>query len=173
MDMRQTGYTLIELMIVIAIAGIILTYVIPGFQNLASHHRVNTAMSKMRTSIKIARQEASILHKDVRICASTDGLFCSGDRDFSSGWIIYVDDSKRPFRTDTDEILAQYGPIKNISIKYNRGREIKLNEHGRVGLNGSIHFCPKSNSKLARKLVVIHSSRIRSSSQDVRCSGSI
>ena len=172
MDTQNSGYTLIELMIVIGIVGIFLSYAVPGFQNLMSHHRLNAAMSKMSYSIKLARQEASIRHKDVRICASEDGLFCNGKKDFSTGWIIYVDDSKKPFRSPTDELLAQYGPTKNVSIKYNRGREVKLNKFGRVGLNGSINFCPKSNKKLAKRLVIIHSSRIRSSLKGVRCNDS-
>lgn len=57
-DLRQTGVTLVELMIVIVIMGIIATIGYPSFQGLLASQRVRAASSALYDSMLIARSEA-------------------------------------------------------------------------------------------------------------------
>lgn len=54
----QSGFTIIELMIVVAIAGILAVFAMPSFQDTIDNQRVRKAVSDMHLSLLQARSEA-------------------------------------------------------------------------------------------------------------------
>lgn len=93
------GFTLIELMVVIAIVAIVSLVALPNFQQLIRSNRVATQTNEMVASLSLARTEAirrnvsPLGNRDVVLCPSTDGLTCSGG--WNQGWIVAqrVDDA--------------------------------------------------------------------------------
>jgi len=91
--MKQSGFTLIELMVVIAIAVFLITSAIPGFQSFIQNNRLSTTAHQFVTSINLARSEAVKRGKHVTLCKSDNSSTCVTSNGWEKGWIVFVDDN--------------------------------------------------------------------------------
>lgn len=67
------GFTLIELMIAVTIAGILLVIGVPSFKYTILNNRVKTAASDFHVNLLLARSEAIKVHRNVNITWKTSG----------------------------------------------------------------------------------------------------
>lgn len=82
----KRGFTLIELMVTIAVLAILLTVAVPNFQTFVMNSRMATQANDMITSLSVARSEAVKRAGNVTVCASSDGATCTGT--WEQGWIV-------------------------------------------------------------------------------------
>ncbi len=85
------GFTLLELMVTVAIAAIVLTLGVPSFRDLVQNNRAATQVNALVTALSLARSEAVRRGQHVSICPSTDQETCTGGDDWDDGWIVFVD----------------------------------------------------------------------------------
>jgi len=115
---RAGGFTLIELMITLAIAAIVLSVGVPSFRGVIMDNRLVTQANLVVTSVKLARSAAVRYQRTATVCASTnfdDAVpNCSASTDWSTGWIVWVD-KDRDAATDANEIISVFGPINAAS----------------------------------------------------------
>lgn len=83
------GFTLFELMVTIAVAAVIVSFGVPGFQSLVANSRAATYSNDLVTALNLGRSEATRRGVAVELCSSTDGATCSGSNDWSTGWIVH------------------------------------------------------------------------------------
>jgi type IV fimbrial biogenesis protein FimT len=88
MKKYKTGFTLIELMIVLSIAAILLVIGVPAFQNTVLGTQRAVGLNIMTTMISTARNEAITRNENIELCASSDSATCSGLASWEDGWII-------------------------------------------------------------------------------------
>jgi type IV fimbrial biogenesis protein FimT len=74
------GFTLIELMVVVAIAAVLLAIGVPSFKSFIEGQRVKTAASDFATAAVFARSEAIKRNAEVGVVAATTG--------WKDGWSI-------------------------------------------------------------------------------------
>jgi len=101
---RQGGLTLIEMMIVIVIAGIMLTIAIPSFRDVLQRNRMTSVLNDLVLAMQSARSEAIKQNRATVLCASTDGTACDG-AGWDDGWIVWVD-SDEDGAVDAGEVVA-------------------------------------------------------------------
>ncbi|MFB1487585.1 MULTISPECIES: GspH/FimT family pseudopilin [unclassified Thiocapsa] len=101
------GFTLLELMVTVAIAAILLTLGVPSFRDLVQNNRAATQVNALVTALSLARSEAVRRGQHVSICPSTDQETCTGGDDWDDGWIVFVDD-------ETSEVLRVEEAMKGI-----------------------------------------------------------
>ena len=96
---KISGFTLIELMLTLAIAAILITLAIPNFRDTMQNNRAYTQSNSLLTALNITRSEATKKRMDVFICSSTvattcttEANCCNGGADWSTGWVV-VDDN--------------------------------------------------------------------------------
>jgi len=89
---RTSGFTLIELMVTLAVAAILVTVAIPGFRSLIQNNRAATQANELLTAFTLARSEALKRSSQVSVCSSTDQATCAGDPNWATGWIVFADD---------------------------------------------------------------------------------
>lgn len=82
------GFTLYELLIAIAIAAIIASFGVPGFQSLMQNSRSVTYTNDLVAALNLGRSEATRRGRPIDVCSSSDGATCSGSTDWSGGWIV-------------------------------------------------------------------------------------
>jgi type IV fimbrial biogenesis protein FimT len=88
---RYSGFTLVELMVTLAVAAILATLAIPSFWNIIQNNRATTEANELVSALHFARSEAIKRATRVSLCPSTNQTGCTGGTDWSDGWIIFVD----------------------------------------------------------------------------------
>ena len=92
----QDGFTLIELMLTLAIAAIILTQAVPSFTGMIASNRLITQTNDLVADVNLARSEAVARGVQVILCNSADskaaGATCNGTaQTWSTGWLMYAE----------------------------------------------------------------------------------
>jgi type IV fimbrial biogenesis protein FimT len=86
---RSDGFTMIELMMTIAIATIVMTLAIPSFRYVTNANRIAGEINGLLGDMQFARAEAIKEGQGVTVCVSTDGATCAaGDTFWHHGWIV-------------------------------------------------------------------------------------
>lgn len=94
-DMRvkhSSGFTVIELMIVIGVVGILLAVGLPSLQDTINSINANSAAKTLVASLNYARSEAVKRGAVVSVCGSSSGTDCDAGS-WSEGWIVFVDEN--------------------------------------------------------------------------------
>jgi type IV fimbrial biogenesis protein FimT len=84
---RNRGFTLIEMMIAITVAGILLMIAVPSFRNASLSSQLRSAANDFIASTNFARSEAIKRGAAVTMCVSTDGSSCAAGG-WEQGWIV-------------------------------------------------------------------------------------
>lgn len=101
--LNQSGFTVIELMVVVAMLGIITAVGLPSLRSMLITSEVVETTNDLVLVMKRARSEALKRGRDVRVCSSTDGKTCSGTaNNWGSGWILF-DDANNNGQVDEDQ----------------------------------------------------------------------
>lgn len=87
----QSGFTLIELIITIAIIVIVMKIAIPELQNTVLAGKLSSYANNLAASAHLARSEAIKRNSVVSLCVSADGASC-GTGDWEQGWIVVAAD---------------------------------------------------------------------------------
>lgn len=70
---RARGFTLVELMVTLAVAAILIGIATPSFTSLMNSNRLSSAANEMVAVIQTARMEAIRRNTTVSVCAGCDG----------------------------------------------------------------------------------------------------
>ena len=133
------GFSLLEVMVVVAILGILASLAAPSFTPIIERWRVRQAAEDLRSSIYYARSEAIkrgggvVIHK---LPPSTNG--CTGSTNTSNwdcGWFVCEDLDNNGACNTKDPVLQRVEAPKNIEITRKGGASIKLNRWGLIDGN--------------------------------------
>ncbi|HEY0802129.1 MAG TPA: GspH/FimT family pseudopilin [Steroidobacteraceae bacterium] len=94
MDTRprtQTGFTLLELLMTIAVAAIVTMIAVPSFRYVTNSNRIAGEVNGLLGDLQFARSEAIKEGRNVTVCVSTSGAGCTGGTAWKNGWIVFSD----------------------------------------------------------------------------------
>ncbi len=93
MKTRSAGFTLMELMITLALAAVILSIGAPSFTEFRRNNRLTSVGNDFLGAVQTARSEAIKRQVPVAVCASANpddaAATCSGGA--FTGWIVFAD----------------------------------------------------------------------------------
>lgn len=169
---RPAGITLIELMVGLALIGILLSWSVPNFIDLYHRNLLAVHSERLTGDLHHARSEAIKRNLPVVVCRSSDSASCAEDpnprSDWSIGWISFVNADRDKVRDDGENILRVGAPVSSrLSLRFNRWWRLTFQPDGRVS-NGTFTLCDPERNR--HDITVYLSGRIRVSAQ--RNSGS-
>lgn len=97
---QQSAFTLIELMVTIAVLAIIATLAAPNLSQMLHNTKVNTSSGDILSFLQQSRTEAIRLGKTVTVCGSSDGSSClsANKTNWSTGLIATHSGSTTPIQ---------------------------------------------------------------------------
>ena len=84
---KQSGFTLVEALFTLMIAGVLVGVAAPSFKTSVQNSRLVTQANDLLGMLLYARSEAVNGGQNAIICASSDHLTCSGSN-WASGWVV-------------------------------------------------------------------------------------
>jgi type IV fimbrial biogenesis protein FimT len=88
---RALGYTMIEMLMTMAIAAILLSIAIPSFRYVTNANRIASELNGLLGDLQFARAEAIKEGRTVTVCQSSDGATCTNSTSWQGGWIVFSD----------------------------------------------------------------------------------
>jgi type IV fimbrial biogenesis protein FimT len=156
---RESGFSIIELMIVLVIASILVATAGPGFMNLLGNNRTISEVYALRATLNNARTEALARRAPVVVCPTTDGLACADSSDWSTGYMVFVDtdNDNAADSSDPDEEIIQFetGP-RPVDLAFSNGaNRVRFGAQGSaLGFEGTFTFCDDRGDEHARGLII-------------------
>jgi type IV fimbrial biogenesis protein FimT len=159
----SNGFTVLELMITISIAGILLAAGVPSFQNFSNRQQMKAAVASLQNDLMMGRSEAVHLNARIVTCPGNPAQGCTGANEWSAGWIVFTDDNADRQRQPGESIVRRGYGLDHMLIRSSAGRtDVRFFPDGSApGSNGSITFCGLGGPDQARKLVISILGRIR------------
>lgn len=114
---ESSGFTLVELMVTLAVGFILLTVAVPVYSDLLKNSRLKTQANDFVTSLQLARSEAIKRNNYVTVCKSANGSACASSGGWEQGWIIFVDNDSDA-ALDADEEILRVHPVTEGSIVF-------------------------------------------------------
>lgn len=97
---RLAGFTLIELMVTVAIAAVLLVVAAPSFVNFQRNSELTSATNSFVAAVNAARGEAMKRGMNAMLVPATD-------TDWSSGWTVFVDQDRSGGLNTGDTTVVQ------------------------------------------------------------------
>jgi type IV fimbrial biogenesis protein FimT len=87
---RMSGFTMMELLVVITIVAILAGIGAPSFRNITTSYRIAGEVNGLLGDMQFARAEAIKEGQNVTICVSSDGVTCStSSTAWQNGWTVF------------------------------------------------------------------------------------
>lgn len=182
----QSAFTLIELLIVIAIATILLNTAVPGFQAIMQNSRMSAILNEFNGMLALARNTAMTRGESVIICKSSNLHTCTTSGGWEQGWFIFTDpdgngqcadnDADGYCDSDSGEIIRVRSKLTTLGLTLratgNPANRIRFDPQGMAqGYAGTFSLCDTRKIVQPKGLVLSRIGRVRpaQASDNVSC----
>ena len=157
---REGGFTLLELIVTLAIVAIVLSAGVPSYRGIVMDNRLASQANLFATSIKLARSNAVKYQRNATVCSSAnfDAALptCSSDADWSDGWIVWVDkDRDNTVDAANDEVIRVAEPVAGTTTFTSAARtEFTYNSRGFINATDILSLCDNRTAETGRDITI-------------------
>ena len=160
---RAAGFTLLELLGTLALAGVLLGLAVPSLRNVLLDSRRTADVNAFVLAVQVARSEAAKRSHTVILCKTLDRWHCGGtELRFDAGWMVFVnvDDRLPPERSPDEPMIYAHVPEQEGTVVANRPF-FEFRPLLRRSTNGTVVFCDRRGPTAARAVIVSYTGRPR------------
>ena len=156
------GFTLLELMVVLIIVAIVLTFAIPSFRTLLMNSRQDDVVSNLSSALNYARNTALSRNMPIGVCPisppasagqapdTTTCLTAFGSAANGTAWMVHSGPSTNPVPLSTYLLPAG----EQISITSSGSAKLTFNGRGLANPSGLLTVCDARGVPAARAVEV-------------------
>lgn len=135
---KQSGLTLIEIMVAVAILTVLVTIALPQVGDMVTSNTTTAHYNKIVGSLNVARSEAVKRNETIRLCAG-DTAACNVTN-WEDGWVILAAD---------DTILKVFDPLDDYTLRLSESASTDMltyRPNGTLGdTTATFTLCDKTN----------------------------
>lgn len=183
-----SGFTLTEVLVTVAIVGILTAVAVPNYQAFIINSRLTTQANEFLSMVNLTRSEAVKRNTRVTMCKSSNGTTCLVNplteltASWQPGWIVFVDGGTAGIIDGTDTILKVHGALEGGStlvgnsgvtnyVSYVSNGQSRLITNGMQG--GTFFLCGPIATLDGRNIFITQSNgtaRVMRDTPPVQCS---
>jgi len=129
---RNRGFSMIEVLMVLAIAGMLMLVAIPNFQDFMKDRQATQVINQLLRAVYFTRTQAIEKAAHVTLCQSSDGIACGGE--WGDGYVVFLDPNRNATVDAGEEILLHRGRFENDS---------QVTWHGSGGIDSHLRMTPQ------------------------------
>jgi type IV fimbrial biogenesis protein FimT len=160
---KYSGFTLLELIITLAIVGIVMVFAIPSMSTFTKNDRLATQINALVGHLALARSEAVLRNQQVIVCVSDNSTSCSGN-DWKEGWIVFIDaDNDSGFSAGETIVRAQPALEGGNTLNSSIGSAVTYDSRGfaAAGSTGTFSLCDDRGNAFIKAISISNTGRVR------------
>ena len=160
---KNSGFTLLELIITVALVSIVMAIAIPSMTTFNQNDRLVTNINTMIGHLAYARSEAVKRSQQVSMCVSNDAATCTGGNDWEDGWIIYIDaDASNTFDASEEVLRAQQALGNTQTMTPTTfASQVTYDYRGFATSTGSFQLCDNRTGPHGKTISISNTGRVR------------
>lgn len=164
---RQQAFTLLELLISIAIGSILLSVAVPSYTTFVQNSRQVSTANELLGSLHVARDLAITRNVRITVCPSSTGSACEAVA-WSEGWIVFADPDDSRTLGGGETVERSVTELPGVSITTSDfGSYVVYRPNGRAMVDtvaensGELTICDDRGGEHARVVAIDFSGRPR------------
>lgn len=164
MASKFTGFTLIELMVTIAVAAVLLTVAVPNFVVFLQNSRLVSQANELSGMLNFARSEAVKRSSVVRVCSRLNDATCAGGLIWDAGYLVFLDPDGNGTPDDAADVLRVRTAMEgNNTLRAGRAAIVFQANGFSAGSNTTFQICDARGTASGRAVVINNQGRTRAS----------
>ncbi|WP_028762795.1 GspH/FimT family pseudopilin [Shewanella colwelliana] len=148
------GFTLVEMMVTIVIAGILLTVGVPSMVSMYEGFRANSNVEKIHNILAFSRNQAISYGATVNVCPFASATSCGTGTDWKGGIRVFITDAD-----DNDHELRAIDSFhSNDKVKGPSGT-ITFSPEG-LSSGGTLIYCPGGKTAESQSVDISTSGKV-------------
>lgn len=149
MQRTQSGMTIIEVLVALAVVGVMLSVAVPSLSSYAESSQVSSDTSSLFNSLQLARSQSATRNSRISLCKIDPAAptVCANGESWASGWIVFEDTDQDDVRDAGEQIFSTSMGMRPSSVVTTAdfATVISFLPSGGVASNGTLTICVNGN----------------------------
>lgn len=149
---ENRGFTLLELMVTLAIAAILVAIAVPNFTAFLQNSRLAGRVNEAVTMMNYARSEAVKRNGPVTVCSRASDTACANSTNWDDGILVFADADGDGAVGDVGDILQVMQSLGGDNTLRSSVDSVTYRANGVTGANASFRLCDERGTESARTI---------------------